>query len=161
MSEPAIEALLDRILERADLESERSQEIRDEMREHLLLAVEEEVSHGLTRREAIDSAAERFGLDAQIAEELNEAHAGWSTSDAILATALPVLSALVLRWLVYAPDGSALGWAHILSRPVFWVVALATLIIPVLRYSRMRYALAGWAIYWAITVAFVTGAQAE
>ena len=160
MNEPSLAARVDRILERMDLESERSQEIRDELYEHMLLAAEEEMSKGRNQQEAVAAAATRFGIDSQVADELSRTHAGWSTGDAILAAALPVLCTLILRWLVYAPDGSALGWPQILSRPAFWVVAAATLVVPVLRFPRMRYALAGWAIFWAITVAFVTGAQA-
>ena len=74
-----------------------------------------------------------------------------------VAAGLPVLCALVLRWLVFAPDGTALGWPRLLSRPAFWGVALAALLIPILKFERWRYALAMWLIFWGLTVAFVAG----
>ena len=78
-----------------------------------------------------------------------------------MAAALPVLLGLVLRWLVYAPDGSAVGWSQLLARPTFWVVALATLVVPLIRFPRWRYALVSWSVFWLMTVIFVTGATVQ
>ena len=88
-------------------------------------------------------------------QELQATHAGWGTTDAIAATALPVLGALVLRWLAFAPDGTALGWPELLNRPSFWVVAVLALAIPFVRLERRRYALVCWGVFWMLTVAFV------
>jgi hypothetical protein len=86
---------------------------------------------------------------------LQAAHAGWGTADAVVAAALPVICALVLRWLAFAPDGTALGWPQLLARPAFWIVALAALLLPLLRLERWRYALAVWVVFWTLTVVFV------
>jgi hypothetical protein len=103
---------------------------------------------------ALQKAAEQFGIEAAGAE-LQEVHGNWDSVDAIFATALPVLFALILRWLAYAPDGSTLHWPQLLVRPAFWIVAFAALIIPVLRFRRWRFALAGWGVFWLLTVIFV------
>jgi hypothetical protein len=66
-----------------------------------------------------------------------------------------VVCALVLRWLAFAPDGTALGWPQLLSRPAFWIVALAALFVPLLKFERWRYALATWVLFWGLTVLFV------
>jgi len=86
---------------------------------------------------------------------LQASHAGWGTADAVVAAALPVVCALILRWLVYAPDGTAVGWPQLLSRPALWIIALAALLVPLLKLARWRHALAAWAIFWALTVLFV------
>ena len=112
-------------------------------------------AEGLSEEEAVARAATRFGLEVEVGRELQAAHAGWGTADAIIATALPVVCALVLRWLAFAPDGTALGWPEFLSRPAFWIIALVALLIPLLRFERWRYALVTWAIFWGLTVLFV------
>jgi hypothetical protein len=66
-----------------------------------------------------------------------------------------VVCALILRWLVFAPDGTALGWPRLLNRPSFWVVAMTSLLIPLLKLERWRYALVGWLIFWTLTVVLV------
>jgi hypothetical protein len=108
-------------------------------------------AHALTR------AAERFGLlEGEVGQALQAAHAGWGTADAVVAAGLPVICALILRWLVFAPDGTALGWPEMLARPAFWVVAGAALLLPLVKFERRRYALAVWALFWTLTVIFVT-----
>jgi hypothetical protein len=72
-----------------------------------------------------------------------------------MAAALPVVGALILRWLAFAPDGTALGWPQLLSRPAFWFVALAVLFVPLLKFERWRYALATWILFWGLTMLFV------
>jgi hypothetical protein len=74
----------------------------------------------------------------------------------VIAAGLPVLCALALRWLVFAPDGTALGWPQLLTRPAFWIVGSVALLAPLLKFGRWRYALAAWAFFWAITILFVT-----
>ncbi|MGC9333148.1 MAG: hypothetical protein ACP5JJ_03305 [Anaerolineae bacterium] len=96
-----------------------------------------------------------FGVGDEVGRALQATHAGWGTADAVIAAALPVVCALILRWLAFAPDGTALGWPQLLSRPAFWAVALVALLLPVLKFERWRYALATWAFFWMLTVLFV------
>jgi hypothetical protein len=152
-----IEPVLARVRTHLDLDIETEQDVLDELRDHLEATIAVARADGLDQREALASAVARFGLEDQVGRELQSAHAGWGTSDAVVAAALPVVSALVLRWLVFAPDGTALGWPQLLSRPTFWIVALAALLIPLLKFERWRYALVGWVVFWALTVASVAG----
>jgi hypothetical protein len=151
----SIDEAMRRIQAQMDLDGEMEHEILAEIRDHLEEAVAEAQAEGLDEAEALAQAAARFGLEEEVGQELQAAHVGWGTADAIIAAALPVVCALVLRWLVYAPDGTALGWPQLLSRPAFWLVAVAALVVPVLRFERWRYALATWAVFWVLTVAFV------
>jgi hypothetical protein len=150
-----IDELVGRIAAQMDLDSEMEHEVLDEIRDHLEEAITQARAEGLDERDALARAAARFGLEAEIGRALQATHAGWGTANAVIAAGLPVVSALVLRWLVFAPDGTALGWPQLLSRPAFWVVAVAALLIPLLKFERWRYALAGWAFFWALTVIFV------
>jgi hypothetical protein len=151
----SIDDVLARIQAEMDLDSETERDVLAEIRDHLEEAVAEARAEGLSVEEAMARAATRFGLEAEVGRELQAAHAGWGTADAIIATALPVVCALVLRWLAFAPDGTALGWPEFLSRPAFWIIALVALLIPLLRFERWRYALVTWAIFWGLTVLFV------
>jgi hypothetical protein len=138
-----------------DLDGEAEHEILAEIRSHLEEAVAEARAEGLDEEQALARAAARFGAEEEVGQRLQSAHAGWGTADAVVAAGLPVVCALVLRWLVFAPDGTAIGWTQLLSRPAFWIVALATLLIPILKFGRWRYALATWAVFWALSVLFV------
>jgi hypothetical protein len=149
-----IDGLLSRIQAQMDLDGQTEQEVLAEIRGHLEDALEEARAAGLDEHEALAQVAARFGVE-EAGRELQAAHAGWGTADAVIAAGLPVVCALILRWLAFAPDGTALGWPQLLSRPAFWVVALAALLIPLLRFERWRYALAAWAIFWGLTVIFV------
>jgi hypothetical protein len=151
-----IEELLARIRGQMDLEGETEQEVLAEIRGHLEEAVAEARAEGLGEAEELARAAARLGVEEEIGRELQATHAGWGTADAVVAAGLPVVCALILRWLAFAPDGTALGWPHLLSRPAFWIVAVAALLIPLLKFERRRYALAAWAIFWGLTVIFVT-----
>ncbi len=152
-----LEATLARIRSQMDLDAESEHEILTEIRDHLEEAIAEAQAQGLDATRALARAATHFGLEEEIGRELQSTHAGWGTADAIIAAALPVISVLVLRWLIFAPDGSALGWAQLLNRPSFWVVALGTLLIPILKFERWHHALATWLLFWALTVVVATG----
>ena len=149
-----VDELLGRIRSQMDLDAETEQELLAEMRGHLEEAIDEGRAAGLSESEALARAAARFGLD-EAGAGLQAVHAGEGTADAVIAAGLPVVCTLVLRWLVFAPDGTAMGWRELLVRPAFWVVALAVLLIPILRFERWRYALVTWVIFWSLTVAFV------
>jgi hypothetical protein len=151
-----IETLLARIGAQMELDGETEQEVLAEIRVHLEEAAAAARAEGLDEAQALAQAAARFGAVDEIARELQTAHAGWGAADAVVAAALPVICALILRWLTFAPGGTALGWPQLLSRPAFWIVAVAALLIPLLKFERWRYALAAWAIFWGLTVILVT-----
>jgi hypothetical protein len=150
-----IDRILARLRAQIDLDGETEHEVLAELRDHLEEAVAHARAQGLDEAEALARAAARLGLEEEVGRELQAAHAGWGTADAVVAAGLPVVCALVLRWLVFAPDGTALGWPQLLSRPAFWFVALAALFVPLLRFERWRYALAAWAVFWGLTMVFV------
>jgi hypothetical protein len=152
----ALEGLVARLRAQMDLDGETEHEVLTEIRSHLEETVAKARAEGLDEAQALARAAARFGLEEEVGRELQAAHAGWGTADAVIAAGLPVVCALILRWLAFAPDGTALGWPQLLGRPAFWAVALAALLIPVLRFERWRYALVAWAIFWGLTVIFVT-----
>jgi hypothetical protein len=147
--------LVARIRAQMDLDAETEHDILAEIRDHLEEAMAEARAAGLDDREALLQAASRFGLEEEIGRELQATHHGWGTADAVMAAALPVAGALILRWLAFAPDGTALGWPQLLSRPAFWFVALAVLFVPLLKFERWRYALATWILFWGLTMLFV------
>ena len=151
-----IEHVLARIRAQMNLDQETEHEVLEEIRAHLEDIAAEAKAQGLDESEALAQAATRFGLE-EVGAELQEVHAGWGTADAVVAAGLPVVCALVLRWLVFAPDGTALGWQQVLVRPAFWTVALAALLVPLLKFERWRYALVSWGFFWIITVIFALG----
>jgi len=153
-SESSIEKVLAHISAQMDLDSDAEREALAEIRDHLEEAVAEARASGLDEQAALQRATARLGLDAEVGRALQATHAGWGTADAVLAAGLPVVCALILRWLVFAPDGTALGWPELLTRPAFWIVALAALLVPLLKWERRRYALAGWAVFWMLTIVF-------
>jgi hypothetical protein len=63
----------------------------------------------------------------------------------------------MLRWLVFAPDGTFVGWREMLSRPAFWAVAVIALLVPLWRFPRRRYALISWTIFWGLSVIIIVG----
>ncbi len=147
-------AVLARIQARLELDRETEREVLDEIRSHLEEVVAEAQARGLSETAALAEAVARFGLE-ETGSELQQTHAGWGTAEGVLAAGLPVLCALVLRWLVFAPGGTTVGWPQVLVRPAFWIVAAVALLIPMFRFRRWRYALATWLFFWAITVLFV------
>jgi hypothetical protein len=156
-----VERALVRIRRQLDLSSETERELLDELRAHLEDTADVARSTGEDEEVAILKAAESLRLE-DLGKQLQQVHAPWESADAIIASALPVLLALITRWLIFAPDGSAAAWsltaetAHLLLlRPAFWIVATVALVIPLLHFRRWRYALIGWGIFWTLTVVFV------
>ena len=148
-----VDDVLDSIRARLDLEAETEHELLEEIRAHLEDAVAAARARGLDEEAALAEAAARFGVE-EVGRELQAAHMGWGTADGVVAAALPVVCALVLRWLVFAPDGTAVGWREVLVRPAFWVIALAALAVPLLKFPRWRYALVSWAFFWVLSMIF-------
>ena len=158
----AIDLILAEIRAELELSSETERELLEEIRGHLEDAVETAVSTslnaGVSPDQAVETAllevAQRFGA-RDVGRALQEVHAPWESADAIIACIIPVVAALMLRWIVFAPDGSAIGWQEILARPAFWIVAFVALLVPVLQFQRWQYALVSWTFFWAITVIFI------
>jgi len=136
------------------LSKETETEVLAEIRTHLEDAMAEAVSQGVDEQLALRKAAEQFGIE-EAGVELQEVHADWESIDAIAAVALPVLFAIILRWLAFAPGGSALNWPQLLIRPGFYMIAIIALVIPAIFFYRRRFALAGWGFFWFLTVIFV------
>jgi hypothetical protein len=151
-----VDQVLDEIRQRLNLEAETEHEVLEEIRGHLEYAVANAEARGLDERAGLAQAAARFGIVAA-ARELQAAHAGRGTLNGIAAAALPVLFALLLRWLIFAPAGTAVGWHEALERPALWAVAGATLMLPWLRFPRRRWALAIWAVFWGLSLVSAVG----
>lgn len=151
-----IEEVLTRIQSHMHLDRETEHEVLEEIQSHLEEAVAKAQAQGVDESTALSEAAARFGVE-EVGTKLQAVHAGWGTADAVIAAGLPVVCTLVLRWLVFAPDGTALGWSQVLARPAFLAVAVAALLVPVLKFERWRYALVSWGFFWLMTVIFVLG----
>jgi hypothetical protein len=148
-----IEPYVARIRAQLDVDTETEHEVLEEIRAHLEEAVESAREQGVDERAALAAVAARFGAE-DVGAELQHVHAGWGTADAVFAAGLPVVCALVLRWLVFSADGTAIGWQQVLVRPAFWVIAAVALVLPLLKFGRWRYGLASWAFFWGITIVF-------
>lgn len=146
-----VDDVLRQIRARLDLEAETEHEVLEEIRCHLEEAVDEARAGGLDEVAALAQAAARFGLD-DAAAEIQATHTGWGTLEGVAAAALPVLLALVLRWVVFNPDGTVTGWHEMLARPALWAAAAIALLVPLRWFPRRRYALIGWAIFWSLSV---------
>jgi hypothetical protein len=154
MDRLTIDQVLANISMHLHLNKETEHEVLAEIRTHLEDAVAGAAAKGEDEQTALLKAAEQFGID-EVGPQLQEVHADWDSIDAITATALPVLFALILRWLAFAPDGSTIEWTRLLVQPGLWIVAATALILPVLCFRRWRFALVGWGFFWLLTVIFV------
>jgi hypothetical protein len=154
MDRVSIDQILEGIRQHLRLSKETEQEVLVEIRTHLEDVAAEARSKGEDEQKALMEAADRFGVD-EVGDELQEVHANNEIIEALRATALPVVFALILRWLIFAPQGSALDWPLLVTRPEFWIVAAAALFIPALLFRRWRIALVGWGVFWFLTVIFV------
>ena len=151
--ESSVDFVLEQIRAQLDLDAETERELLEELGGHLEDAVAAARAQGLDEEAALARVASRFGVE-DVGRELQAAHLGWGTADGVVAAALPVVCALVLRWLVFAPDGTAVGWREALVRPAFWVVSLTALLVPLLKFPRWRYALVSWTFFWVLSVIF-------
>jgi hypothetical protein len=149
-----IDHVLDLIRQRLDMSSETEHELIEEIRTHLEEAAADAQAQGADETQALLKAAERFGVD-EVGKELQKVHQPWESADAIIACALPGLAALILRSLIFAPDGPALGWSELLIRPAFWIVAFVALVIPFVQFRQWRYAVVSWGLFWILSIIFV------
>ena len=148
-----VEHILASVAKHFDLEADTERELLEEIRAHLSDTVAAARSRGMDEEAALDEAASRFGIE-DTGSELQGTHAGWGTAEGVFAAALPVLGALILRWLVFAPDGVVAGWQEALLRPAFWGVSVSILLIPFLWFHRWRVALACWCVFWLLSMMF-------
>ncbi len=149
-----VDQVLDNISLRLHLSKETQTEVMAEIRTHLEDAITDAVAQGKDEQEALWKAAQLFGVD-EVGTELQEVHVNHDSVSAVAATALPVLFAVILRWLAFAPDGSPVDWRQLLIKPGFIIVALAALLFPAIIFHRWRFVLAMWGIFWFLTVIFV------
>lgn len=149
-----IDSVLQQIRQQLNLSTETEVEILEEIRTHFEDALDHGRSKGLSDDLALQEAAEAFGIQLTV-EGLRDVHAEWESADAILACIIPTFAALILRWLAFAPNGSAIGWQNWLLTPAFWVVALVCLLIPIIRFNQWHYAMVSWGIFWFFTVIFI------
>lgn len=146
-----IDDVLRQIQSNLGLEAETEHQVLEEIRGHLEEAMAEAKTRGLDEHHALMQAAAAFGVEEATAE-LRDAHAGWGLGEGIAAAALPVLLTLVLRWLIFAPDGTAGAWREMLSQPTLAVIAGVAILVPLLRFPRRRYALALWIFFWGLSI---------
>jgi hypothetical protein len=146
-----IDDLLNQIQPRLGLEAETEHEVLEEIRGHLEEAVAAAKARGLDEPQALLEAAAAFGVE-QATAELHATHAGWGTLEGIAAAALPVIFTLVLRWLIFAPDGTAGAWREMLSQPALIVIAAVVMLVPLLRFPQRRYAIALWIFFWGLSL---------
>lgn len=146
-----IDAVLDQIRPQLGLEAEDEHEVLEEIRAHLEQAAADARARGLDEERALRQAADAFGLE-QTAAELRQTHAGWGTLEGVAAAALPVALALILRWLIFSPDGTAAEWQEMLSRPTLVVIAGVAILVPLLRFPRRRLAIALWVLFWGLSL---------
>jgi hypothetical protein len=147
----SVDDVLSQVQQRLGLEAETEHEILEEIRGHLEEAIATAQARGLDEQQALMNAAAAFGVE-EATVELRETHTGWGALEGIAAAALPVLFALVLRWLIFAPDGTADAWREALSRPTLIVIAAIAILVPLLRFSRRRYAIALWIFFWGLSL---------
>ncbi len=136
------------------LEAETEQEVLEEIRSHLEDAVAAAQARGLDEEEALNQAAAEFGVE-QTAAALYKTHAGQGALEGVAVAALPVLFTLVLRWMIFAPNGTTDAWPEMLSRTTLVVIAGVAFLLPLLRFPRRRYAIVLWAFFWALSLATV------
>ncbi len=149
-----IDDVLNQIQANLGLEAEAEHEVLEEIRGHLEEAVAAGRARGLDDEHALREAATAFGVE-QAARELHATHAGWGTLEGVAAAALPVMLALALRWLIFAPNGTADAWRQLLSPPTLLIIAATAILIPLLRFPRRRYALALWVFFWGLSLVTV------
>ncbi|MCL4871687.1 MAG: hypothetical protein KJ063_22235 [Anaerolineae bacterium] len=154
MPHPLINQLLAAVKAELNLSQETEQEILAELRDHLEDAWETAIANGEDGAQAMHKVARRFG-GADVGQALQQVHGEWESAEAILACLVPVLAALALRWLLLVPDGAAANWQTVLVQPIFWLVALAVLLIPILQFQQWRYTLVNWGFFWVISLIFI------
>ena len=146
-----LDDILEQVRPRLGLEAEAEHEVLEEIRGHLEEAAAAARARGLDDEQALREAAAAFGVE-QSATELRQTHAGWGTLDGVAVAALPVIFTLIVRWLIFAPEGSAGAWRQVLPWPTLAVIAGVIMLVPLLRLPRRRIALALWALFMGLSL---------
>ncbi len=146
-----IDDVLHQIQSRLGLEADAEHEVLEEIRGHLEEAIAAGKARGLDEQKALFEAASSFGIEETVAE-LHATHAGWGTLEGVAAAALPVLLALVFRWLIFVPDGTADEWHELLTRPSLVVIAAVAMLLPLTLLTRRRYAIVLWLFFWGLSL---------
>lgn len=149
-----LETVLTAISAEMNLSKATEWELIEEIRGHLEDAVADARATGLDENAALLKAAEKFGA-AEVGQALQAVHMPWESADALLACFVPVLGGLVLRWLIFAPSGTAVGWPILLQRPAALIIALAVLFIPCLQFRRWPYTITAWLFIWGVSFLFI------
>lgn len=146
-----IDDVLHQIQARLGLEAETEYELLEELRGHLEEAVDAARAGGCDEQQALREAAAAFDIE-QTTVELHATHAGWGALEGVSAAALPVLFALILRWLIFAPNGTAEAWRGQHSWPDLLMIAVLAIAVPLVYFPRRRYALALWIFFWGLSL---------
>jgi hypothetical protein len=149
-----LDDVLDRIRPRLGLEADTEHEVLEEVRGHLEDGVAAAQARGLDEQQALAEAASAFGIE-EASGELHKTHAGWGTLEGVAAAGLPVIFALTLRWLIFAPAGTADDWRELLTAPGIALIACVAILLPLLRFYRRRYAIAMWLFFWGLSIVTV------
>ena len=153
----AIEQHIDLVLKRIGrdlkLNNDTKHEILEEMRCHFEDAVDDAVRRGVNPLDALHDAVGRFGIE-EVGPELQAVNGTSESSDAIFIALVPVVGALLLRWVIFSPAGASADWTHFLQRPAFWIVAVVTLLIPILQFQKRSHTIITWIIFWSLTLIF-------
>ena len=148
-----IDTVLNQIRTQLNLSKETEWELIEEIRAHLEDAVDAAQRKGQDEATALLKVAEQFGVD-EVGVALQTVH-GMESAEALLMCIVPVFATIVLRWTVFSADGTARDWQQIVTRPTLLIVALATLILPLIPFRNWHYASIGWLCFWAISFIFM------
>jgi hypothetical protein len=147
-----IDDVLEQIRQRMSLEAETEHEVLLEIRGHLEESMAAAQAAGADEAGALAQAAKHFGIE-DASSALQATHAGRGALNGIALAGLPVLFALIMRWLVFLPDGTTATWGERFSHAGLWVIAICSLLVPLLRFPRRRYVLLLWSLFWSLSVA--------
>lgn len=154
----SIDDLLGQIQARLGLEAEEEYEVLEEIRGHLEESVLAAKLQGMNHEQALQQAAAAFGIE-QSAQALHQTHKTWGIGDALALAAVPVLLTIVLRWLIFSPDGTAAAWQWQQSWSNLWLVTSVLVVVPIWYFSRRLYLVGLWLFFWAISIGMLLWAS--
>jgi len=133
------------------IESDREHEVLAELRSHLEEATDAGVRRGLSRPAALQQAVDALGV-TETADELHQTHAGLGVREGVLAAAVLVVLALALRWVTFAPEGTATRWRVLVEPQALALACLTSVAVVAWWFRRSRYAVAVSAFFGAISL---------
>lgn len=153
-----IDSVLEEVGSQLNLSKEEEWELLEEIRAHLEDAVAEAEARGKDRTTALLKAAEDFGVH-ESSQALQAVHKGSEMTQVLLMCIVPIFCTLVLRWLIFAADGTTASWPTIFSRPVRLTIAIAVFLLPFTQIRRWPYVTAAWTFFWTISVIFIVASR--